>query len=78
MGEDGDERVIGEGSVAMFAVMDVRDAAPAIALDGPWANHGDGGAADTVHDAGIDGDDGIRRWIRMHLVLECLPCARRD
>ena len=55
--EDGDERVIGESSVAMSAGCDVRDAAAAIAFNGPWTVHRNRVAAETVHDSGVDGDD---------------------
>jgi len=55
--EAGDERVIGESGVAMSAGCDVRDAAAAIAFNGPWTVHRNRVAAETVHDSGIDGDD---------------------
>jgi hypothetical protein len=57
VGEDGDEHVIGKGRIAMPAGGDVRNAAAAIAFDGPRAVHGNRVAAETVHDAGVDRDD---------------------
>jgi hypothetical protein len=41
----------------VFAIVDVWDTAAPIALDCPGAVHRDGGAAEAIHYAGIDGDD---------------------
>ena len=55
--ENGNDGVVGESGVAMLAVFDVGHAAAAIAFDGPGTIDGDGGAAEAVHDAWVDGDD---------------------
>src|ERR1700733_8775754 len=54
----GDDGVVGEEGVAVFrVVLKFRDAGWAVAIESPWAVDGDGGAAEVVHQAGVERDD---------------------